>query len=112
MNWTENGEKKRLYEWVCENKDTVFFDKISDSLETYYHSFDNTNNVREYGFSSVPELENDLDELWRNEPLFDSIRRVCAVAAFKLRPEIVPENQEKGDNGEDNLKIPDYVYMF
>lgn len=111
MSWIEGSEEKRLYEWVCKNQKAFLFPERLPSADTYYCLFDNSSNVCDYGFASIPELLGQLDKLWKDEPFFDDIKKVCAVAAFKWQPEVKLEKKDSEDS-EDSMKIPDFVYMF
>ncbi len=111
MSWTESREEKLVYEWICQNQNFFSFQENTFPMETYYCPFDNTSNVCSYGFASIPELEEQLDKFWRDDPVFCNIRRVCAVAAFKRQPTPL-QAKGKEEGREDSLKIPDFVYVF
>lgn len=111
MSWIESGEGKRLYDWARKNQGVFSFPEAAALAESYYCPFDNIANVCAYGFASIPELEEQLDELWKDEPVFDGIKKVCAVAAFKREPSSA-QGKETEQDGEAPLKIPDFVYIF
>jgi len=111
MSWTENKEKKLLYQWACQNRQFFSFQECMPLAGTYYCPFDNTSNVCSYGFVSIPEMDKLLGELWRDTPVFDAVKRVCAVAAFKRQPALAPEKDAEQES-EAPMEIPDFIYIF
>lgn len=109
MSWTDDLEKRGLYEWACKHSNVFRFTEIDKSKDTYYEMFDNVDNVREFGFESVPELVEELDKLWMGQPVFDSVKKICAVAAFKR--ELFLEDSSKKEK-QDLIEIPEFVYIF
>lgn len=109
MNWIDDSEKCRLYEWACKNKGTFDFAKIDKNKDTYYEPFDNTNNFAIFGFDNMAELEKELQVLWNDQPDCDLLKKICAVAAFKREP--LRKEGEKKEN-QDLVAIPEFVYAF
>lgn len=108
MSWTDDTERRKLYEWACENMKHVHFTEIEAGKATYYESFDNADNCREFGFDSIPELKAALDELWSGQPVFEPVKKICLVAAFKREPD--EDGQVKANTK--SIEIPDFVYAF
>ena len=109
MSWTDDSEKYRLYEWACKNKGAFDFVRIDKNKDTYYETFDNTNNFALFGFDNMLELDKELQKLWNNQPDCDLIEKICEVAAFKREP--LRKEKQKKEN-QNVIVIPEFVYAF
>lgn len=109
MSWTDDLEKRKLYEWACKHSEEFHFTEIDKRKDTYYETFDNVDNVCEFGFGSVPELVEELDKLWEGQAVFDFVKKICAVAAFKREP-VLEDSSKKEEQG--LIEIPEFVYTF
>lgn len=109
MNWINDLEKRRLYEWACKHSKEFRFTEIDKNKNSYYETFDNANNACEFGFDNILEFEEELNKLWDAQPMFDTVGKTCAVAAFKR--ETVLEDRLKNEN-QDLIEVPDFVYAF
>ena len=112
MPWTSRDEKEILKEWADKYATIELNQKylpiIDKTSESYWETYEETNNVREYSFDSIPELREILKEQLTEE-YFDDIITVLSVATLKNKP------IDTGDSGNKDKKIsniPEYVYVF
>ena len=103
MNWISEEAEKLAWYMEVKNIDYKFpvFDDLCDS---YFENYDMEENIlEEFGFSTMPELQ----KLLQKKKVIHSldIDRVCAVAAFKNRPDANEEKKEEH-------MLPTFIYNF
>lgn len=110
-------EKQTLYAWGTQNK--FHFSQIDKEKPSYFVKRENRENsyIKEYGFETLPQLSKELDALWGNDEMMDSVKNVVMVAAMKNKPSqtaVEKEDKRKEKNGgqETEDKLPVYIYNF
>lgn len=105
-----DGEQKRIYSWACESDGTDYLQQDwKEDKNSYFEHFDNAQNIHVYGFDSLRDLINQLDDLWKDEKCMKEILRVCAVSAYRNKPE---RQTKQSDSGVESMEIPEFVYVF
>ncbi len=104
-------EKDMILRWCSDNYSISKKEEIlSTSLDrdSFFCVRKNEHCMEEYDWSTVPELKEKLDKLWKKQYELMNIEKTVLVAAWKERelPSEVP-NIKKGC-----AELPDYVYVF
>lgn len=103
-------EKLKILEWAQENfSPNNFLAKPNSNAESFFTPFDNSANVIEYEFQTLPELKALLLQLWQNEPVLQKIALTVSVAAFKSKP---IKNSFVSEEMSSLLEVPDFIYEF
>lgn len=110
-------EKQMLYEWAKTNGIDFHFPDIDLNRESYFiqRGTENGSNsdIQEYGFETLPEFMKELDLLWQDEKLTESIKKVVGVAAIKNKPmKVKQETVEIINKEEPQGKLPEFIYNF
>ena len=110
-------EKQMLYEWGKTNGINYHFQGIDQHTESYYiqrgTEGDGNSYIQEYGFETLPEFIKELDVLWGNERLTESIKKAVGVATIKNKPtKAIQETVEKINKEESQDKLPAFIYNF
>lgn len=122
MRWIDMSEIEMIKEWSYEeNTEAVtetYLPQPDSKKESYWTKSDFDKNIMEYDFHSVPELSELLKTELRDE-VFEDLILPLTVAVFKekskteqLNGEIKTENKEVSDKSNDELTIPEFVYVF
>lgn len=111
MNLTE---EQRIFAWASktETEEDLLCQEKEPEQDSYFTPFVEKEDIYEYGFATVPELEAQLKECWQDEEAMTGVTKVCAVAAFKNRPRKETENDETGTSANAEVEIKDFVYVF
>lgn len=107
MHWIDENEK--IKEWVRKNYSEEIRKRCfgGGNIEnTYWYDYDNSENIMEYVFETIPELKCLLEKQIKEVYLQDIIT-VIAIETFKCRN---ISNNEKDDV--EDTKLPDFVYVF
>lgn len=111
-------EKQMLYEWGKTNSVNYYFQGIDKEKKSYYirreeTKLDKCSYIHEYGFETLPEFMKELDILWGDESVTESIKKVIGVATIKNKPErVIPKKVETVNRGEPEDKLPAFIYNF
>lgn len=118
MNLTDIKEKDLLKEWASSHASPeitkAILSGINTESESYWTTCDTSEeNIIEYGFDTMDELQKQLEHLLSDE-IFRDIHTRLTVSAFKLRQlSQRPQHESSEDDGENpNFVIPDFVYNF
>ena len=110
-----NEEKKRFIEWAAKygEKDNFLTYQRDKDIDSYFIDFNNEDNCVEYGFSNVPQLQQQLSRMWTHDAALMETIRLCAISGFKGKPKnkedtFATENATHGNT----VTIPDFVYAF
>lgn len=110
-------EKQMLYEWGKTKGIDYHFQEIDQKKESYFirrGTEDGGNSyIREYRFETLPEFMKELDVLWQDEKVTDSIKKSVGVAAIKNKPvKIKHENVKTNNKEEPQDELPAFIYNF
>ena len=110
-------EKQMLYEWAKTNGSDYHFQEINQNKESYFirrGTEDGKNSyIREYGFETLPEFMKELEVLWQDEKVTESIKKAVGVAAIKNKPVKIKQETVKTINQEEPQdKLPAFIYNF
>ena len=110
-------EKQMLYEWGKANCVDYHFREVDQEKKSYFIQRETENAVssyiREYGFETLPEFIKELDVLWENETVAESIKKVVGVAVIKNKPvEVVQKMVGTINKEETQDKLPAFIYNF
>lgn len=108
-----DGEQKRIYRWASERVGTDYLQQDwQEERDSYFEPFHNEQNVHRYGFGSLNDLIKQLDSLWEDEKYMRDILRVCAVSAYRNKPEKETEQSGSVPRDKGTGEIPDFIYVF
>ena len=102
-------DETRLKEAVNGTAREYDFPRIQKDTESYYVDHDNSENIMEYDFRTVPEMKRMMEKMCDNEMIPDEMKVICAVAAFKRKP---TEKEADVTAAERRVRIPDFVYTL
>lgn len=110
-------EKQMQYEWGKSNGSNHHFQEIDQEKKSYYiereAEADRNSYIREYRFETLPEFMQELEELWKNDKVTDSIKKVVGVAAIKNKPvEVTQKIVKEVKKEETEEKLPAFIYNF
>ncbi len=106
-------EKQMLYEWAVNDYSKDVFLHSDHRRDSYFLQRTENLCIREYMFETLPELMEELNILWENDEIMESIKRVIAVAAMKNKPtKSDDENGQKNGQEVTDEKLPTYIYNF
>lgn len=110
-------EKQMLYEWAKTNGIDYHFQDIDLNRKSYFvqrGTEDSSNSyIWEYGFETLPEFKRELDLLWQDEKITESIKKAVGVAAIKNKPlKVKQETVEIINKEEPQDKLPVFIYNF
>lgn len=110
-------EKQMLYEWAKTNGIGYHFQDIDPNRKSYFiqrGAEDGSNSyIRKYGFETLPEFIKELNILWKNENVAESIKKAVGVAAIKNKPvKVKQETAWTNDKEEPQDKLPVFIYNF
>lgn len=110
-------EKQILYEWGKTQGSDYHFQEIDQKKESYFirRGIEDSRNsyIREYRFETLPEFMKELDVLWQDEEVTESIKKAVGVATIKNRPvKIKRETVKKINEEEPQDKLPEFIYNF
>ena len=122
MRWIDMSEKEMIKAWSNEEYTNAaaetYLPQPDSKEESYWTKFDNKKNIMEYDFHSVPELSILLKTELSDE-VFEDLILPLTVAAFKekakvehLSADMNMENKDVSDKIDDELIIPEFVYVF
>lgn len=101
--WAKGGHESKRFE--CDlNQDSYFIKR--EHNEGY---------MCEYGFESVPQLRDLLEEQWRENKVMDEILTAVLVAAMKNKPRndaVECKGSAKQEVSERTEELPVYIYNF
>lgn len=102
------NEKEILLQWGSVNSHP--FCRSLKSEDSYFQEFDNTDNIVLLSFHTLPQLANELRNLWKEDNIMQEIILPVSIATFKLEP--IKQNSDLQGENSGKLKIPDYTYVF
>ena len=110
-------EKQMLYEWGKTKGIDYHFQEIDQKKESYFirrgTEAGRNSYIREYGFEALPQFMKELDVLWQDEKVTESIKKAVGVAAIKNKPvKIKHETVEKINKEEPQDKLLEFIYNF
>lgn len=110
-------EKQMLYEWAKTKGIDYHFQDIDLNRKSYFIQRgmeDGSNSyIREYGFETLPEFMKELNILWKNEKVTESIKKAVGVAVIKNKPvKVKQETVETINKEEPQDKLPVFIYNF
>lgn len=110
-------EKELFYQWSLKKnpQDNETFCRPDKQTDSYFVLKTSDKYIREYGFETVPELEEELDKMWENQPHLQEIEKAVLVASIKNKPRKIEEAPKVDlDKKEKNIKekMPAYIYNF
>lgn len=120
MRWTNMDEKEMIKTWA---KEEYLEDLMKECLpvpeqekESYWCIHEGESDIEEYGFETVPELKEILQEQLKEE-FYRDLLLPLVVAVFKEKKIIQLDegNAEKGKDKEgdaDGFSIPEFLYVF
>lgn len=120
MPWDDMHEKIVLNAWAEKfgraELTGQYFSVPNTEKETYWCEYSQMNDISEYGFKTVPELEEMLGQALTEE-FYKELLLPLAVAAFKEKKIIqiekgIVEDCEVRQMGADEFTIPEFVYQF
>ena len=103
--------KQTLYHPACSYRHN-YYTQMDDAKESYFIKRDELPYIREYGFETLPELEEELNQMWNEDPVMLECMKVVLVSALKLKSQDAGEDyvQHSKEHGEE--KLPAYIYNF
>lgn len=112
-------EKKGLKEWAYVHESKIYFQGIDQAKESYFTESEERAYIREYAFETLPQLMNELDELWKTDETMESVKKIIGVAAMKNKAAynskvVFSENRASvnQENEENQGRLPTYIYNF
>ncbi|MBD5521758.1 MAG: hypothetical protein HDR03_11185 [Lachnospiraceae bacterium] len=112
-------EKKKLKEWGLSNCQQYQFQKSDKEKESYFIEMDPKPYIREYGFETLPQLMEELNQLWKDHEEMEQVKKIVGVAAMKNRisyDSFKEYNESTAANAGEKLneqdKLPKYIYNF
>lgn len=107
-------EKKKIYEWACKYAEEDFqtcFSEIEEK-DSFYEKRKEETYIKEYNIRTAIDLSNKLNEIWENDEIMQSIKKVILIAALKNMPteDILKQESDKEPNMKEQL--PSYIYNF
>ncbi|WP_347223423.1 hypothetical protein [Bacteroides congonensis] len=114
-------EKEELYAWGKQHGLDYYFPTFDKEKASYFirRKVDANSYIREYGFETLPEIMDELDNLWEKDEVSEQIKKVVGIAALKNKPsEIISEQAKGGSSKETEEKreggdrLPTYIYNF
>lgn len=110
------GEKDKLYQWACDNYskelEEKYFTKIDKACDSYFEKKSlQAEYCIEYHFQTVPELQGELDIMWKDDDIMRQIERVVLVAFMKNKPKMW-EIDEVEDKGKKMEQLRPFIYNF
>lgn len=109
------SEKDRIYQWACEN-DTrelqyAYFIKFGEECRSCFEKRPyQSGYCREYMFHTMPQLRNELDEMWEDNEIMGQIKKAMLVASMKGKSR--EEEKNNGSKEERKEQISPYIYNF
>lgn len=106
-------DKKKLLDRLNNLKDSYTFPEIDKKSESYFDDYDRDNMqpIEEFSFNTIPELKLLLE---RNKLVVsdEQIDILCAITAFKNRPNKGDMMKQRSvENGKTN-DLPEFIYNF
>ena len=86
---------------------------MEQEKKSYFVKRQDSSYMREYGFETLPEIMEELNSLWVNDEMMESIKKVVCVAAMKNKPIAESGGKKDGENtkkSEDELPV--FIYNF
>ena len=109
-------EKEELYAWGKQHGLVYYFPTFDKEKASYFIRRKVDAN---YGFETLPEIMDELDNLWEKDEVSEQIKKVVGIAALKNKPsEIISEQAKGGSSKETEEKreggdrLPTYIYNF
>lgn len=115
MNWIKDPEEEKIMAWVEEGCSKGYLAAgWKEEASSYFHKFDNCHNAEDFAFDSIVELKKHLENMWGQDPVMKEMAAVCAVAAFRNKPEIAAQEDtlKRQVQQSSDFIMPDYVYVF
>lgn len=107
-------EKEKIFEWsVKQSNEGVkqkYFSQKNASMDSYFSMKEGTDYLTPYRFETLPELQEQLQILWKHDEEKESIEKVLLIAAMKNKPENIGSKDEDTNKNEEHL--PQYIYNF
>lgn len=108
----DTKEEQMIFAWAEENRKT---DGLTKRMKgTMFFPCDCTDDFLEYKVENFPDLKNEMERIWGQDPVMQKIIRVCGVAALKAKPQpqIGDVSNNAGNQSKDDMEIPAFVYVF
>ncbi len=108
-------EKELLKKWAESNHKNTGFSHDQNTASCFVKRGTGEKYIWEYGFESVSELRDLLEEQWEKDDNMEEILTPVLVAAIKNKPrtEIVGQEENAGQKKSDDMeKLPVYIYNF
>lgn len=110
----KNDREKAIFTEWAKNSQKDYFMSVQDA-GSYFVKREQTEYIREYSLETVPELRDELEELWDGDKNMEPVLTAVLVAAIKNKP----RRQDKTDT-EENVStgletkevLPMYIYNF
>lgn len=112
-------EKKKIKEWGLRNYQQYQFLEIDKEKESYFIEMEKKPYIKEYGFETLPQLMEELNNMWGDYEVMEQVKKIVGVAAmknkilhdsFKEYSESTEVNDREKMNEQD--KLPRYIYNF
>lgn len=123
MNEKNEREKRTLYEWGVQNGLHYRFTQTEKERTSYFIKRESGKEpyIREYGFETLPQIEEELDALWGTDKTMGLMKKVVGIAILKNKPCKINAEYKKEDEGnrerpdgkwEAENGMPTYIYNF
>ena len=104
-------DKQKLYAWACEYKGESCFLPIDTYCESYYIARGEEAYLKEYSYETLPEVQKELENYWKNEEYMLEIVPVVAMAAIKNKS-CKGEQNKKNQIQSNKAQIKPFIYNF
>lgn len=115
MNSISIKEKEDIKSWAANLENNIYIHKVfttfSSNVETYFEKFENKQNIEEYDFNSIRELESLLDS-YVDDDILKNIKTSIMIAIMKSQNTIEENKNSQECENKDMFQIPEYVYVF
>lgn len=99
-------EEEQIIHWAKKHNPRPQFPNIDCSIDSYFSPYCDDIVYDDLHFSSIPELKNHFDTTSNPDSPLHEISLICAIAAFKNRPDSLCTKDKH------LYALSDYIYVF
>ena len=114
---TCRNEMQRIFAWAEKNAaaENILATDSASGVDSFFVSCDGKDDWSEYGFNTIPELKEQLTEMWSGSDCMQEVIIPCAVGAFKAKPVAKKSDGQLSSaakSTDEDIEIKDFVYMI
>lgn len=107
-------ERALLEEWAKRNACRYQIPQSDAASETYFVPVSDSNGIREYNIDTLPDIREELENMWHDDMHMQEIIKIVGVAAMKNKPKNISFDRRDECRNSDSTQeqLMPFIYNF